>query len=63
MGVSGRMQIECTYFISDSNNIVPGRKDAEDGGDLVHTPNMARWNYRRGRSLHLQREESLLTLM
>ena len=33
--VSGRIRIECTYFISDSNNIVPGRKDAEDGGDLV----------------------------
>ena len=55
--VSGRIRIECTYFISDSNNIVPGRKDAEDGGDLVHTPNMLVGTIICGRSLHLKGRE------
>lgn len=55
--VSGRRRIECTYFISDSNNIVPGRKDAEDGGDFVHTPNMLVGTIICGRSLHLKGRE------
>ena len=55
--VSGRIRIECTYFTSDSNNIVPGSKDAEDGGDLVHTPNMLVETIICGRSLHLKGRE------
>ena len=60
--VSGRIRIECTYFISDSNNIVLGVR-MQKMGVTLGTRQICSLELSSVGVLCISREESLLTLM
>jgi Ca2+-dependent lipid-binding protein len=57
--VSGQIRIECTYFISDTDDILPEQDDVEMDDEVTPPPNMLFCTIIRGRSLYLGRRESV----